>query len=122
MRFRRVPLLITLLVAFFAFTLSAFAQTESASLTGLISDPQGRPVPGVAVKVTNQDTNVSVSQTTNDTGLYVISGLRPGRYRLSVTKDGFRRVDVADLTLHVQDVLSRNLQLQIGSVESSITV
>jgi hypothetical protein len=74
------------------------------------------------VEVTNVDTNVSSHQTTNSDGLYVVVGLKPGRYRLSVTKDGFRRIDLVDLVLNVQDVLSRNFQLQLGSVLSSITV
>jgi hypothetical protein len=79
-------------------------------------------VPDVAVKVTNVDTNVGVHQTTNGAGLYVVAGLKPGRYRVSVTKDGFRRIDLVDLVLNVEDVLSRNFQLQLGPVSSSITV
>ncbi len=101
---------------------SVFAQTETATLSGLITDPQGRPVPGVEVTVTNQDTNVSVQRTTNDAGLYVAFGLKPGRYRVSITKEGFRKIDLIDLVLNVQDVLSRNLQLQLGPVTTSITV
>lgn len=98
------------------------SQTETATLSGLITDPQGKVVPGVAVEVTNVDTNVSVHRTTNGVGLYVAVGLKPGRYRVSVTKDGFRRIDLTDLVLNVQDVLSRNFQLQLGPVMASITV
>lgn len=101
---------------------SALAQTEAATLSGLITDPQGRPVSGVQVTVTNQDTNVSIQRTTNDAGLYVAAGMKPGRYRVTIAKDGFRRVDLTDLVLNVQDVLSRNFQLQLGPVTTSITV
>jgi Carboxypeptidase regulatory-like domain len=101
---------------------SALCQTESATLSGLITDPQGKVVPGVAVDVTNVDTNVTGHQTSNSAGVYVVVGLRPGRYRVSVTKEGFRRIDFVDLVLNVQDVLSRNFQLQLGPVLSSITV
>ena len=79
-------------------------------------------MPDVAVEVTNVDTNVSVHQATNGSGLYVVVGLKPGRYRVSVTKEGFRRIDLTDLVLNVQDVLSRNFQLQLGPVLASITV
>src|SRR5207253_10794617 len=34
----------------------------------------------------------------------------------------FRRIDLTDLVLNVQDVLSRNFQLQLGPVLASITV
>src|SRR5260370_38399624 len=88
----------------------------------MITDPQGKVVPAVDVEVTNVDTNVSVHHATNSSGLYVVVGLKPGRYRVSVTKEGFRRIDLTDLVLNVQDVLSRNFQLQLGPVTASITV
>src|SRR5260370_14883886 len=88
----------------------------------MITDPQGKVVPAVDVEVTNVDTNVSVHHATNSSGLYVVVGLKPGRYRVSVTKEGFRRIDLTDLVLNVQDVLSRNFQLQLGPVLASITV
>jgi hypothetical protein len=74
------------------------------------------------VEVTNVDTSVSAHQTSNSDGLYVMAGLKPGRYRVTVSKEGFRRIDLVDLVLNVQDVLSRNFQLQLGPVSSSITV
>jgi len=111
-----------LVLCLLALAPSAFSQTETATLSGLITDPQGKVVPGVAVEVTNVDTNVSVRHTTNGVGLYVVVGLKPGRYRVSVIKDGFRRIDLTDVVLNVQDVLSRNFQLQLGPVLASITV
>src|SRR6266852_3195499 len=100
----------------------SLSQAETATLSGLITDPQGKVVPGAAVEVTNVATNVSVHHTTNDSGLYVVVGLKPGRYRVSVIKDGFRRIDLTDVVLNVQDVLSRNFQLQLGPVLATITV
>src|SRR5713101_9292322 len=123
MTLRRTTLPLCLLVLFLlAFVSASLGQTETATLTGLITDPQGKVVPNVAVEITNVDTNVSAHQTTNGAGLYVAVGLKPGRYRVSVTKDGFRRIDLTDLVLNVHDVLSRNFQLQLGPVMASITV
>jgi len=123
MTLRRTTLPLFLLVlCLLALAPFSLAQTEAATLSGLITDPQGKVVPGVAVEVTNVDTNVSAHQTTNGAGLYVVVGLKPGRYRVSVIKDGFRRIDLTDLVLNVQDVLSRNFQLQLGPVSASITV
>ncbi len=114
--------LFLLVLSLLAVVTSSLGQTETATLSGLITDPQGKVVPSVAVEVTNVDTNVSVHQTTNNAGLYVVVGLKPGRYRVSVTKDGFRRIDLTDLVLNVQDAISRNFQLQLGPVLASITV
>jgi hypothetical protein len=123
MTLRRTALPLFLLVlCLLALVSASLGQTETATLSGLITDPQGKVVPDVAVEVTNVDTNVSVHQTTNGVGLYVAVGLKPGRYRVSVIKEGFRRIDLTDLVLNVQDVLSRNFQLQLGPVLASITV
>jgi len=123
MTLRRTALpLILLVLCLLAVAPSSLGQTESATLSGLITDPQGKVVPDVAVEITNVDTNISEHQTTNSVGLYVVVGLKPGRYRVTVTKEGFRRIDLVDLVLNVQDVLSRNFELQLGSVLSSITV
>jgi len=123
MTLRRTALpLFVLALCLLALAPSGFGQTETATLSGLITDPQGKVVPDVAVEVTNVDTNVSAHQATNSSGLYVVVGLKPGRYRVSVTKEGFRRIDLTDLVLNVQDVLSRNFQLQLGPVSASITV
>jgi hypothetical protein len=114
--------LFLLVLCWLALVPFSLGQSEAATLSGLITDPQGKVVPAVAVEVTNVDTNVSVHQGTNSSGLYVVVGLKPGRYRVSVTKEGFRRIDLTDLVLNVQDVLSRNFQLQLGPVLASITV
>src|SRR5712692_10393193 len=123
MTLRRIALPLFLLVlCLLALAPLSLGQTEAATLSGLITDPQGKVVPDVAVEVTNVDTNVSIHQATNSAGLYLVVGLKPGRYRVSVTKDGFRRIDLTDLVLNVQDLLSRNFQLQLGPVLASITV
>src|SRR5260370_11899141 len=123
MTLRRTALSLFLLVlCLLGLVPSGFGQTEAATLSGLITDPQGKVVTAADVDVTNVDTNVSVHQATNSSGLYVVVGLKPGRYRVSVTKVGFRRIDLTDLVLNVQDVLSRNFQLQLGPVLASITV
>lgn len=114
-----VPLIILCLICCVS---SALGQTETATLSGIVTDPQGKPLSGVDIQITNQDTNVTVQRTTNAAGLYVAVGLKPGRYRVSVAKEGFRTVNFTDLVLNVQDVLSRNFQLQLGPVSTSITV
>ena len=46
----------------------AFAQQESATITGEVRDASGAVVPNAAVTVTNIDTNISVATVTNDRG------------------------------------------------------
>ncbi len=98
------------------------AQIGTATISGTIVDQNGALVPDVQVTVTNQDTNISSVTKTNTAGIYSVPSLKPGRYRVVVEKAGFKQVDVRDLTLNVQDAVSRNFTLEIGGTSETIQV
>lgn len=98
------------------------AQTDTATLSGNIMDRTGAAIPGVQVEVTNSDTNATITTDSNKVGLYMVPSLKPGRYRVVVTKEGFKQVTVTDVVLNVQDVVSRNFTLDVGATSESITV
>ncbi len=54
------------------------AQTESATMSGTVMDRSGAVVADAKIEVTNSDTNVKTATTTNKSGIYVVTGLRPG--------------------------------------------
>ena len=68
---------------------NAAAQGELATITGTLTDAQGGVMPGVTATAVNQDTNVKTTAVTNQAGVYVLSSLVNGRYRLTCTLDGF---------------------------------
>jgi outer membrane receptor protein involved in Fe transport len=99
----------------------ASAQTESARISGQVTDPTDAVIAGVECKITNLETNVSTITTTNQDGIYVIADLRPATYRLTIQKEGFRTVVQPSLQLYVQDAVNENFKLALGSVaETSI--
>jgi carboxypeptidase family protein/TonB-dependent receptor-like protein len=98
------------------------AQSTNATLSGTVMDPQGKVVPDVEVNATNVDTNVSFDSKTNGDGIYVLAALRPGRYRVIVTKPGFKQIALTDVVLNVQDTVSRNFTLELGATSETITV
>src|SRR5713101_4883407 len=95
---------------------------ELAAVTGLVTDPNGRSVPGVTILITNLSTNITSRTVTNDQGLYRVPFLQPGIYRMTLDKDGFKSIVKSGIELHVQDVASINFELQIGSVNETVTV
>ena len=101
---------------------SAFAQSTNASISGQITDPQGRAVPAVEVTAINTATNVTYPTKSNTSGIYSLPNLPPGEYRLDVKKDGFREINKLGYVLHVQDNLEQNFALELGSVGQSVTV
>src|SRR5467141_122540 len=95
---------------------------ELATLTGYLTDPNGLRVPNVTVQVTSVDTNIKYSGQTNDEGLYRVSSIPTGTYRVVVQKTGFKTIVKQGVELHVQDVIALNFQLEIGSVAESVTL
>lgn len=98
------------------------AQITSATVMGEITDPGGAVVPGVAVTLTNTSTGIVTKAETNDVGAYRISGLIPGIYRESISKQGFKSLVKDGIELHVEDQVELNFSLEVGSVSESVTV
>jgi hypothetical protein len=98
------------------------AQTEGARVSGRVTDMSGAVVVGAECTVTDIDTNVSTSTTTNEDGIYVIPALHPAVYRLTIEKAGFRTVFQPSLQLYAQDAVNENFTLAIGLRSDSVTV
>jgi hypothetical protein len=101
---------------------SAFAQMETATLSGVVTDPKGGVVPEVEVMATRIETGRALTTKTNGAGIYVFTSLMPGHYHLEVAKPGFKSIAIKDVELHVEDKLERNFSLEIGSVSETVTV
>lgn len=114
--------LLVLPVFALALSVPAFAQTDTANISGTITDQVGANVPGADVTLINVLTGSASATKSNGSGLYVFPAVRPGQYRITVQKAGFREVVLTDLTVNVQDTLSRNFALRVGSTSESVTV
>jgi hypothetical protein len=99
-----------------------FAQMETATLSGVINDPNGGVVPDVEVIATRIETGTVVTTKTNGAGIYFFTGLVPGHYHLMVRKPGFKEIAIKEFQLYVQDKLEQNFSLEIGSVSETVTV
>jgi hypothetical protein len=97
-------------------------QSASASLTGRITDPHRAVIRGAEVQVINTNTGIHYHGVTNESGIYYVSDLPPGRYRIEVEKIGFIAVIESGIILHVQDALEVNFEMMLGSVSESVTV
>jgi hypothetical protein len=109
-------------MAILAVACPLFAQSDSATLSGTITDPSGAIISNATVLVTNADTNISQTARSNSAGLYSFPKLAPGRYRISVKNTGFKELVRTDLTLHVGDAVSENFKMEIGSSSETVSV
>jgi hypothetical protein len=103
-------------------TCVSFAQTETATISGHITDSTGATIRGASVELKNTQQGVSLTATTNNVGIYVFPSVTPGKYALTVRKEGFKQVDLVGVIANVQGQIEQNFRLDIGSVSESVTV
>lgn len=104
----------------FTFLLIAAAATASAqefrgTISGSVTDPNGAAVAGATVTVKNKETNISSTVTTNESGTYTVPFLLPGIYNVSATSSGFKTSSRENIAVKVDDRLSVDFQLEIGT-------
>ena len=98
-------------------------QSATATLTGIIIDPQGAVVAGAQVAVTQKSTGVRRETTTNAEGLYALTNLPPGEYEVKVQSTGFgAKVSQAPVVLQVGQSVTLDVKLEIDPKSEIVTV
>lgn len=69
----------------------AAAQEFRATISGEVTDPTGAAIEGAKVVASSVERNVPYEAVTNASGRYIIQFLLPGKYVLTVEKDGFKK-------------------------------
>jgi hypothetical protein len=108
----------------FVYALSLAAQTpDTATINGKVTDPSKAPVAGVQITVKNPQSNAQRTAQTDNSGTYSIEGLAiSGRYEITATKQGFANARVADVQLQGGATAEINLQLNVASGQTQVTV
>ena len=102
---------------------AAFAQVQaSGTISGHVTDTSGASVAKAPVLITENQTGVATSTTTNSSGFYSVTLLKPGVYTIQVTAPGFSMAVRENLTLEVAQVLQQDFRLEVGNVKQQITV
>lgn len=108
-----------ILCAIFAVCLSAFVNVHGqefrGTIAGTVSDPNGAAIPGATVIIKNIDTNVASNVRTNSDGSFTVPFLLPGKYSVSATGDGFKTSIRESIELKVDDRLTVDFTLEIGT-------
>jgi hypothetical protein len=101
---------------------TCLAQSNLASISGIVADPQSAMVPRAAVIATNVGTGVQTRAATNAAGFYNVQNLSIGVYDLSVEHPGFRKYIRTGITLATGERLGLDIQLELGATGQSVTV
>src|SRR5258706_8202121 len=103
-------------------TYEASEGESAATVSGIITDPNGAVVPNATVTITNTATNQSVTTSSGGDGVYRSSVLAPGNYSIFITASGFRRYQVQNVSVGGAWPARVNAALEVGSVSESVTV
>src|SRR5437016_10238806 len=112
-----------LCLLFLGWASMASPQVNTATLSGTVSDPQGLPVKGAMVTMTNAGTGAQRTSITDDGGRYNLVGLPPGQYRMAV--DGganFSVYENASIVLTVGETATSDLRLDLKGMQQTVTV
>ena len=99
------------------FATAAFAQSNTGSITGVVSDQNGAVVPNATVTVTNQGTNEKRTAQTDGEGRYEVPALPNGIYTVEAAATGFKTTSVKDLRLAVGEKARSDLAMNVSGVD-----
>lgn len=97
-------------------------QTSTATISGVMTDSQGGRVQGAKVVVTNIDTGVETSAESDALGVYSVSSIPIGSYRIEVQRDGFKKSMRGPVVLTIGKNAVEDFVLTVGDVSQSVEV
>jgi hypothetical protein len=110
-------------VALVSLVLPVQAQTITGSISGTVVDTSGALVSGATVELKNEETGVTRTATTNETGNFVFESVQHGTYTVAVEKQGFRRAETTGLSLAANQRLAMgSVALSLGATTETVTV
>jgi carboxypeptidase family protein/TonB-dependent receptor-like protein len=118
--------LCALLVCLAALSISvpqAQAQGSAAGgLTGTVTDPSGGVIAGATVTVTSLATGQQRVVKTDANGLYTLSLLPTGNYRMRFDAANFKTLEIPSVAVNVTETHVQNVRLEIGTQAQQVTV
>src|SRR5215467_14521611 len=104
------------------FSVSLFGQAVNSTVLGTVTDSSGAVLLNAKVTLTEENTNVSQSRQTNESGNFVFSDVPPGNYAITVEMTGFKKEQRRGLSLLVNATQRIDIQLQPGSITETVEV
>ncbi len=93
-----------------------------AGIQGTVTDTTGAVVPGATVKITSLETSKTQAVVTGGEGFYRISGLPPGKYKVSVEREGFKKKELESVEVGAEVITGLDLIMETGQVSDTVTV
>jgi len=96
-------------------TAALWAQADTGTISGQITDEQGAAIPAASIHLVEANTGSSRSAQTNEQGRFTLVSLPVGTYSFTVSKDGFQTSKATGQKVDIGEVLTLNISLKIGT-------
>jgi Carboxypeptidase regulatory-like domain len=93
----------------------------TGDLSGTVTDSTGATVSAAKITIKNLNTGQTREITTSDAGEFSAPQLEIGKYRITVTKDGFKSFE-QDAVIRSGEKTRIDAQMQLGNVSESVVV
>ena len=103
-------------------TLQARAQQTLGGITGTVTDHSGAVIPGATVTVAGDQTKLTRTVQTTDTGAYNFVDLPIGTYTLTITHASFQTLSIPSIQVQADRTATVNATLDIGKVTDTVSV
>jgi Carboxypeptidase regulatory-like domain len=116
--------LVTALVAISVSAIAVAAQVTTASVSGSIRDAQGGVIPGATLTLISETLGTQTADVfSNEYGDFVFANIRPDRYTVQVTMDGFKTLRRAGIDVSAGDRVGLGpLTIELGGKAETVTV
>ncbi|HEY9138698.1 MAG TPA: carboxypeptidase regulatory-like domain-containing protein, partial [Terriglobus sp.] len=118
----RVVSALMLVAALSLSPISAYAQSSFGQISGTVTDPTGASVPEASVTITNVNTQVKRTVSTDNDGNFIATNLPIAVYSISVTKTGFRTAQQSGVSISADAKVTSNFTLPIGETSEVVEV
>src|SRR5215210_4549433 len=114
--------LVISLLAVFMLAPTAYAQFDTATVLGTVTDTTGSAVPGATVTLKNTATGITVTAQTDENGNYQFSNVKIGPYQVTAESSGFSKGLVENIQVTVNARQRVDVALKAGNVTETVTV
>lgn len=109
-----------LLMACFATVASG--QVDTGAVSGEVVDASGARITAARVILQETSTGIENATSTNSVGSFFLPSVKPGQYRLSISKEGFASTALTHIVINVGDQKNLAITLKVGQMSESVTV
>ncbi len=114
--------LLTILTLAALYSASLTAQQTLGGITGEVTDVSGGVIPKVTVTVVGEQTSLTRTAKTNDSGTYLFVNLPIGTYTLTYTAEGYDVQRTQHITVQANRTATVNAELKVGKTTTTVEV